>query len=107
VGVLGLLLPASAIVAFLARQFVDQPSPEPYTVDNAEAVPETSGDVGVSMTTEGAGAANQTATPSTTPTDTASGAIDTLWSLDPAIAAGVAFFLGGLLVFGVMLLWSR
>jgi hypothetical protein len=59
------------------------------------------------MTTDGGEVLNQTATPTATPTETASGALDTLGSLDPAVAAGMAFFLGGLLVLGVVVLWSR
>jgi DNA-binding transcriptional ArsR family regulator len=92
VGVLGMLLPASAIVAWFAGQVVDQPSPEPapYTDSSTEVVPESSGDAGVSMTTDGGDVVNNT----TTPTETASGAVDALWSLDPAIAAGTAFSIG-------------
>ncbi len=110
VGVLGLLLPASAVVAWLTRQFLGQPAAQPGSESPDAAgglgteTPASGGEVNIAA--DGAGA---TSTPTTTPTptETATGVVDTLGSLDPAITAGAAFFLGGLLVLGVVIAWSR
>jgi len=112
VGVIGMLLPASAVVAFLARHLIGEPSSAPGPDSPAPAAapatesPMNSGDAGVEVTTDG-GTATARGTPTAIETETADGAVEALGGLDPALAVGTAFFLGGLLVLGVVVLWSR
>jgi DNA-binding transcriptional ArsR family regulator len=118
VGVVALLLPASAVVAWLARQLAARPASTPETEgakglaarSNATATPGDGGGIGI-MTDGGDGAANatpvETAVETATPTETASGVVDAIGGLDPAIAVGAAFFLGGVVVLGGVVLWSR
>jgi DNA-binding transcriptional ArsR family regulator len=111
VGVVGLLLPASAVVAWLTRHLVGDPSPATGPSDPAPAATEKateSGDGGSVMVADsGEIAETATPTPAPTPTETATGAVEALGSLDPALAAGAAFFLGGMLVLGAVVVWSR
>ena len=107
VGLVALLLPASAVVAWLARQFDGQPGGATEVVprdSGAVPAPGTETDAGGAgiYSADGGEAINNT---TTTPMDTANGAVDAAASLDPAVAAGAAFFLGG--AFVLTLVWLR
>jgi DNA-binding transcriptional ArsR family regulator len=108
VGIVGMLLPASAVVAWLTRYLVEDPAPGTNPSESVPAATETateSGDGGSVMVTDRGDVATETATE--TPAETATGVVETLGSLDPALAAGTAFFLGGVLVLGAVIVWSR
>jgi DNA-binding transcriptional ArsR family regulator len=122
VGVVAMLLPASAAVAWLARQYSGQPTAPAGGGQDAAPAPGTAtetaaggGDGGAGILTDGGEAVNGTATPGPapsptpthTPTETPQAAVDVAGGLDPALLAGSAFFLGGVLVLGVLVLWSR
>ena len=79
VGAIGVLVPASAVVTWLtARQTA------------TTAVTPSAGADGPSLAVERGGA----------------GTVDTVAGLDPAVAAGLAFFLGGLFVFLAVTVWT-
>jgi DNA-binding transcriptional ArsR family regulator len=117
VGVVALLLPASAAVAWLARQFesTDQPvgggatdPTGPVASNGTDPTPTTDGGVDILGNETAQEPVNMTVENATTPTPTpenASSAADVAAAgIDPAVA-GLAFFLGGLFVVSLFGLW--
>ncbi|MEF8784340.1 MAG: helix-turn-helix domain-containing protein [Haloarculaceae archaeon] len=101
VGALALLLPMSAAVAFLARQLEPSQPAEPSGGQDPadpgavpEATPTPDGGVSILDTNETVNGTTPTPTPEnlSTVTDPAAS------GLDPALVAGIAFFLGGAFV---------
>lgn len=126
VGVLALLLPGSAAVAWLARQFAGGAAPrtgagaDPQPVTGAATdtpgpaatpTPDAgdAGGLGAESVDQGATPTDTPVpSPTETPAEVADAAVDAVnGGLDPALVAGGAFLLGGLVVLAVLVAWSR